>query len=472
MVVHSNMPGVGTGYGQQCEYLLDVLSRLGYKPVVSAFWGLNGQSTNWNGYLVLPGGQDPYGSDILAAHAKRTGAKLVITLMDVWPLNVDQVRSIRADLGIEVAHWMPVDCDRPRGIDAAPGVSLMDERHLKATGAIPVAMSRFGQRKLAEAGLESYYVPHAIRTREVFTPDRREETRKALGLDGRFVVALNAANKDAIRKNFPGQFLAFARFRKRHPEAVLMVHALVMAPGALDLQGLAARLGIADAVVWADQYAYLTGMLTPAMLAGWMSAADVGMQCSFGEGFGLTAVEFQACGTPVITTDATAMTELCGPGSWLVRGQDFWNSAHANWWTEPYTGYKCPQCGHEEGIERALEEAWEAVRDGTMQARREQSREFALAYDADRVLHEHWKPALDAIMTRARAASASPVRPSQEALHGQMRDTVLQRIEAAHAAGILTAAEFGRRSQRAMTASSGAELAALLADLPAAREAA
>ena len=122
------------------------MASLGHEVFISAFWGLTGASTEWNGHLVLPGGQDPYGSDIIVSHARYVKADLVITLMDVWPLDAGQIRSLRVDHGIPVAHWMPVDCD-PLG--------AMDERHLKTTGAIPMAMSRFGQRMLAEAGLDA-----------------------------------------------------------------------------------------------------------------------------------------------------------------------------------------------------------------------------------------------------------------------------------------------------------------------------
>jgi glycosyltransferase involved in cell wall biosynthesis len=442
ILLHSNSPWVGTGYGQQCAIWAPRLASLGHEVIISAFWGLNGASTQWNGHLVLPGGQDPYGSDIIVSHARYVKADLVITLMDVWPLDANQVRSLRADHGIPVAHWMPVDCN-PLGV--------MDERHLKATGAIPVAMSRYGQAKLAEAGLDSLYVPHGIEATRTFTPGKRDEARKALGVDDRFVIAMNAANKDAIRKGFPEQMLAFARFRKKHPEALLMMHSLAMAPGALDLQGLASRLGILDSVRFADQYAYLTGLLTPQAMAAWMSAADVGSNCSYGEGFGLAPVEFQACETPVVVTDATAMTELAGPG-WKVKGEPFWNSAHAAWWTRPSPA----------GIVKAYEAAFDRAAH-----RRQPSRKFALQYDADTVLTQYWKPALDTIMERAHSASTDPIRPSARALHDRMRDTVTERLELAHADGVLDAAEFGRRAHRATIAESGAELSALLADLPA-----
>jgi glycosyltransferase involved in cell wall biosynthesis len=348
-------------------------------------------------------------------------------------------------------------------------------------------MSRFGQRMLAEAGLDALHVPHGIETKTVFTPDKREEARSTLGVNSRFVVAMNAANKDAVRKGFPEQMLAFAEFRSRHPEAILMLHSLAAAPGALDLQAIAgkagyplaraiektvraeteqaaaakakaqamvAKMGIMDSVKFADQYAYLTGMLRPEAMAKWKAAADVGTNCSLGEGFGLANIEFQACGTPMVLTDATAMTELAGPG-WLVKGEPFWNSAHAAWWTRPSP----------EAIAEAYEDAW-----SNAASKREASRKFAVQYDADTVLEQYWKPALDQIMDRAHSRvpdAGSPASP-----HGRERDAVLARLEAAHSAGVLDAGEFGRRSHRAVKAETAGELAALLADLPAAAEAA
>ena len=70
---------------------------------------------------------------------------------------------------------------------------------------------------------------------------------------------------------------------------------------------------------------------------------------------GCPLIEAQACGIPVITTDASAMSELCGAG-WLVSGTPFWTDGHQAWWVRPDVS----------DIEQAYEFAWQAREDGMM----------------------------------------------------------------------------------------------------------
>jgi len=382
---------------------------------------------------VLPGAQDAYGSDVLVAHARHVQADLVITLMDQWVLARDQVRDLMQN-GPPVAHWMPVDTDP---------LSKMDEEQLRETGGIPIAMSRFGQRKLAEAGIPAHYVPHGIDTRIFAPPQDRDALRKKYGLDGRWVVGINASNKETVRKGFPEQFSAFARFRKRHPEALLSIHAARTAPGALNLDQLAARLGISDAVIYNDQYGYVTGGFSPAHVAEWCGCLDVGSNTAYGGGFELAGVEMQACGTPVVVTDCSAMTELCGAG-WKVQGEQFWNGAHQSWWVKPSI----------DGILKAYEKAYEQA-----QHKRAKAREFALQYDADLVLERDWKPVLAELESMTKGATS--LRPLE-----RDRDAAIARLQDAFAAGTLDAGQFGERAQKALAAADGAALGALTADLP------
>jgi glycosyltransferase involved in cell wall biosynthesis len=346
--------------------------------------------SQWQGITVLPSsGMDPWGNDILGAHARHARPDLVIVLADAWPLDPAVLRG----LGCPVALWMPVDCDRADGEPpGAPMLGAADARVLKDSGAVPVAMSRHGEKALREAGFSPLYVPHAVDTSVFRPPAGREALREQWGVAGRLVIGINAANKDPVRKSYPEQLLAFARFRQRHPEALLLIHALPAIPGnQLDLTTLVRRLGIEDAVKFSDQYGYATGQITPAMLADWYGCLDLLSGCSHGEGFGIPLVEAQACGVPVVTTRWSAMAELAGPG-WLAGGEPFWNPVHEAWWLKPSVA----------AIEEAYEEAFEQAA-----GRRAAARAFAMDYDADVVLLGHWKPALDEIMARGNAEAAA-----------------------------------------------------------------
>jgi glycosyltransferase involved in cell wall biosynthesis len=344
------------------------LKELGHEVIVLSFHGLNGAPLAHDGVTVMPALDDPYGQDILPGHYQWLRADLLITLMDAWVLKPQYLQ------GINVAHWMPVDC--------AP-LSHMDRTILDGARGQPIAMSRFGERVLREAGDEPLFVPHGIQA-DVFKPNPdRAALRAELGMDGRFVCAVSAANADPIRKAFPEMFRAFAEFRKRHSDALLLVHSRTHTPMGVNLRHLADDLGLGeDAVMFGDQYQISTGMVTAADLARWYSLADVGLHCSYGEGFGLSAVEFQACGVPIITTDFSAMPELCGAG-WKIPVDPiddlFWNRGHSAWWARP----------RPRRILAALEKAYTGA--GKLRGK---AREFALTYDADNVLHTYWAPAL------------------------------------------------------------------------------
>jgi FkbM family methyltransferase len=242
-------------------------------------------------------------------------------------------------------------------------------------------------------------VPHAVDT-DVFKPlsaDERALAREMLQVPAdAFVIALVAANKDKSppRKGWGEQFQAFAQFRTRHPDAVLLVHSLLETPGGVNLMKLVYDLGIADSVQFTDQYKQVTGLYGPADVAAVMGCADVLSNCSWGEGFGLTVLEAQACGTPVVVSDGSAGTELCGSG-WLVDTQPYWHPYAESWWHAPII----------ESIGEAWEKAYTSAREPRM---REKARGFALGYDVDTVMTQYWKPALEML---EQYAGAAPVRP-------------------------------------------------------------
>jgi len=377
IILHSNLdaPWSITGYGQQTALLAPRLRDAGHEVAISAFWGLAGGSLTWDDIPVYPSGNDLYGNDVLAGHVRYFGADLVITLIDMWVLSPDVLSSL------PVACWMPVDT-RPLGKANQTVLTA-------AASVVPVAMSAFGRDRLAEAGFRPCYVPHGIDTSLFTPPPDRDACREALGVTGKFVIGINAANKDTFRKGYAEQFAAFARFHARHPDTALAVHALTAASGALDLRALADHLGILDAVFLAPQYEYMTGLITPAQMASWYGALDLYSGCSYGEGFGLPLAEAQSCGVPVVVTDASSMTELCGAG-WKVGGERLWYPLQQAWWVKPSI----------DAIARTYERAYTDRK--VLVAKAAKAREFALDYDADVVFAKHWLPVLDELVERTR----------------------------------------------------------------------
>ena len=122
---------------------------------ISAFHGLQGEPTQWQGIPVYPGGRADFGLDMLAGHYRHWRADLCITLMDTWKLEPQALSE-----AMRVACWTPVDSQK---------LGRADLEALQATGARPIAVSAHGWRVIADAGLSPLHVPHGIDT-SIFQP--------------------------------------------------------------------------------------------------------------------------------------------------------------------------------------------------------------------------------------------------------------------------------------------------------------
>jgi len=344
-----------------------------HEVLESSYWGLSGSPTSWNGITIFPGFGGNYCTTSLHQHAKRVNPDLVITLGDVWVMDPNLLREL------PLAHWLPSDC-RP--------MSTVDRVNVEASGAQLIAMSRFGYDRFTEAGFDPVYVPHGIDMKVFSPPEDRNAIRAQLGVGDNFVIGINGANNDAVRKGLPEQMLAFAKFAEKRKDALLALHTGIHQEGGQDLEALAESLGITDRVRVVDQYRYHAGLVTPAELADWYGMLDMLSCCSFGEGFGIPIMEAQACGTPVITTDASSMPEL-NPLGRSVGGEPFWNGVHKGWWVKP----SVPE------IVDAYEQAYNA-RDNVP---REKLREFAGEYAVDKVAEKYMKPAIEELAERMEA---------------------------------------------------------------------
>jgi glycosyltransferase involved in cell wall biosynthesis len=388
---YSNAPWAGTGYGQQTDIFTELLTANGHDVAILANYGLNGAPRGWKGMPVYPGGYDMWANDVLSLHSRHhfnESNGLILTLCDVWVIKNPALKQM------PMASWVPID-----HTPIPPKVAQFFAEY----NSHPIAMSKFGLAELQNLGFDASYVPHGIDT-DVFRPVTEiggRSVREVLGLpDDAFVVGMNAANKGSqkIRKSFPQVFLAFAMFCKKRPDAILYLHTEKFGHSAgVDLIRLAQACGVPeDSIMYTDQYAYRMG-LKPEMLAAMYSAFDVLASPSMGEGFGIPVVEAQACGVPVIVSDATAQPELCGSG-WTVGGVPDWDEAQASWFHLPDVFE----------IAAAMDEAYEGQGD------REKARQFALGYHHTTVYEDHWVPTLERLATMVELPSVDfevePVR--------------------------------------------------------------
>lgn len=401
----SNAPWATTGYGTQTAQLALRLKAAGHDVALLAFYGLEGGIGAWEDMTVYPTDHTRLGKYMLRKYVEDHGAGepvQVITLMDVWTWIDPRFGGVADFKGLDIAAWTPVDHD-PCPPKVAGALQTFDAK--------AIAMSQFGQRALADMEIEATYAPHAIDV-DILRPlrDQGLALKEAMGLPADAFVVGMVANNQGVgppRKAFPQVFQAFAEFARRHDDAYLYMHSDVFGfQDGLNLLPLAQISGIPESRFCAvGQDKYMAGTITQQQMARIYSMLDVLANPSYGEGFGIPIIEAQACGTPVIVTDWTAMGELVGAG-WKVQGDRWYNSAHGAYWM-------CPSVYE---IVEALEAARNA-RDS--EPLREEARSFALGYSADLIFASHWQPILQSL--EAQLGSAAEEIPAQERLNRAAR---------------------------------------------------
>lgn len=380
---HSNAAWAPTGYGTQTYQVVSRMINDGHKIVVASNYGLEATVTEWENIPHYPRGHDVWNNDVVGPYFDEWSnqhpgfSHVQFTLFDAWVYT-----SPRFD-DIPTYSWVPID-----HMPVPPKV----RDFLKKPTVTPIAMSRFGESQLKNEGIDCVYIPHAIDT-SVFKPTARVEIggKRLTGREimqvpeDRFVVGMFNANKGTTpsRKAWAENLLAFSVFARSHDDAVLYIHSDRHGTmGGLKLDELIKALGIPDhQVKFVNQWALRMG-IPQSGVATLMTATDVGLLPSLGEGFGLTSIEMQACGTRVIVNNFSAQPELLGDG-WLVEGQPFWDDAQKSWFSMPMVG----------SIMEQLEAAYTAGR-----GRSQKAMDFvATSYDADHVYATKWRPLLDAL---------------------------------------------------------------------------
>ncbi len=144
------------------------------------------------------------------------------------------------------------------------------------------------------------YIPHAVNS-DIFKQQSKEdilkEREKALGPNkDKFVIFYNSRNaRRKMTSDVVKTFKMFLDKANAHDKAFLLMHCDPKDPEGANLVEVAQMLGIRH-----DQLSFSVNKFPPEVVANLYNIADVTMNISNNEGFGLSCLESLSCGTPVI----------------------------------------------------------------------------------------------------------------------------------------------------------------------------
>jgi glycosyltransferase involved in cell wall biosynthesis len=160
--------------------------------------------------------------------------------------------------------------------------------------------------------VELYRLPHAV-DEKVFKPLTKEEKlelRKNTGFEeDKFVVFWN--NRNARRKQ-PGTLIFwFKEFIDKvgHDKATLLMHTDPGDPNGPNLNAIVQELGLVE-----GQVKFSTNKIDFPQMAALYNIADVTVNISDAEGFGLSTLESLNCGTPIIVNMTGGLQEQVTDG--------------------------------------------------------------------------------------------------------------------------------------------------------------
>lgn len=287
-----------TGYGIQTRMLCKRLVADGHTVYNYAPGAFHLGKAVVDGVTVLSSnfGDDREGNNTLAYHVMKYQPDLIITWLDCHGL---------LGYGMDTTPtwmWAPIDT----------WPVPQHELAILSRAEKVLVPSRWGQEELRKKGIEAEYVPCGIDPAVYYPdPDAGKKWRRDCGVaDDDFLIGMVGMNSGSPdRKGFGFAFDAIKAFSEEHPKTKAYIHTNAEgANGAINLLELRAELGLEGVVFFSPPMG--PEGAPEAYLRAAYNAMDVYLHAGGTEGFGVPVVEAQACGTPVVATAATAVTEL------------------------------------------------------------------------------------------------------------------------------------------------------------------
>ena len=306
----SNPPWLNTGYGVQTAAVVRRLAAAGHDVTVGAITSQSNREATWHGVRVLPHGDLNYGADAVGHWVQAVEPEVVVILHDLWSLAIQFYGPARDHLPqSRWLVWHPVDKEP---------MQSREMEHFAALDLEAIPMSNFGRRMETEAGLDPHpTIWHGIE------PDQWQPPADIAAVDAvradwkvpadahlTIMVGMNKESHLTPRKAWPQALWAWARFARHNPDAFLLIWANPDMVGGVNLSHLAEGAGVPEGrLLFPSPRVSYYGASTEA-LAAVVGAADVHLQPSHSEGFGLPLIEAGGVGVRTIANDSTAQTEL------------------------------------------------------------------------------------------------------------------------------------------------------------------
>ena len=366
-----------SGYGVELDWIIRRLLKEVFQVAQSAKAGLTGHWLDHRldeGTLrMYPQLDDPHGSDMLFYGAKHFGAHIAISMIDIWVIQPQFIQQLKQH-GIKWWCYIPVDSVPP-----SPGVL----RVLPLADKI-ITFSKFGQKELLKHGFASEMIYEGVDV-NLLKPRDKTEAKKIVGIPPtEFLFGMIAANKEnPPRKSFQEVLEGFKMFLEKHPEAGLFLHTQQISGGSFPIRDYANYLKIGQRCFFLDQL-FSSIFATREDIVNQYNAFDAYLMPSQTEGFGLTAVEAQACGVPVVTTNAHSMPELIIPDKTgaLVETNSRWFNNALTFWERP----------DPRSIYEAMEKVYAMTKGNPEQVAKDCRSNVETNFNIDTIFKERWMP--------------------------------------------------------------------------------
>ena len=230
---------------------------------------------------------------------------LIFILNDPWVV-YEYLKVIQKDKKVIV--YMPIDA-KPIDMEWVLGIAPVNQM---------VAYTEFGKSAFMDQipllGNKMQVIPHGTDT-SIFQPMDMIEARKSVGLPEDNFIIFNG-NRNQPRKRLDLTLKGFAKFAEDKEDVYLYLHTGIEDAG-WNIIKLAHNYGIGKKIIITSKDVSPQNYVSDELLNKIYNAANVGLNTSMGEGWGLVSVEQACCKRAQIVPNSSACAEIFPEGRGL-----------------------------------------------------------------------------------------------------------------------------------------------------------